>query len=101
VVEGARRGQVVVLTGTPYIGAAEDLLVTPLRRRGFVVGEDIHVCFSPHPDDPGSPTNAPELTPRIIGGATPSCLEAGVEAIGATCGGALRMPTLEDAELRR
>jgi UDP-N-acetyl-D-glucosamine dehydrogenase len=101
VVHSARRGQVVVLTSTPYVGAAEDLLVAPLLRRGLVVGEDIHVCFSPEPGDPGSLTHAPELTPRIIGGATLSCLEAGVEAIGATCAGAVRMPTLEAAELRR
>ena len=101
VVRAARRGQVLVLTGTPYVGAAVDLLVAPLLERGFVVGEDIHVCFSPEPGDPGSATHAPELTPRIIGGATPSCLEAGAEAIGATCAGALRMPTLEAAELRR
>src|SRR4051812_29707079 len=35
VVEQARRGQTIVLTSTSYVGTTRDLLVEPLRQRGF------------------------------------------------------------------
>jgi UDP-N-acetyl-D-glucosamine dehydrogenase len=98
VVAAATTGQVLVLTSTSYVGSTEELLVAPLRRRGLVVGEDVHVCFSPERVDPGAPSHAPELTPRVVGGATPACLEAGAEALAATCAGVHAVDSLEVAE---
>lgn len=98
VVAAATSGQVLVLTSTSYVGSTEELLVAPLRRRGLLVGEDIHVCFSPERVDPSAPSHAPELTPRVVGGATLACLKAGAEALAATCAGVHGVDTLEAAE---
>ena len=87
VVRAARRGQVLVLTSIPFVGATEELLVAPLRRRGLTVGEDVNVCFSPDHVVHGPGPVVPELTPRVIGGATPACVRAGSEAIAGTCAG--------------
>jgi UDP-N-acetyl-D-glucosamine dehydrogenase len=83
VVENAVPGQVLILTSTTYVGSTSDLLVTPLLNRGFTVGEDIHVAFSPERIDPGNDRHRHEDVPRVIGGVTPACVEAASAALGA------------------
>jgi UDP-N-acetyl-D-glucosamine dehydrogenase len=83
VVENAVPGQVLILTSTTYVGSTSDLLVTPLLNRGFAVGEDIHVAFSPERIDPGNDRHRHEDVPRVVGGVTPACAEAACAALGA------------------
>src|SRR3954452_5277815 len=83
VVENAVPGQVLILTSTTYVGSTSDLLVTPLRNRGFSVGEDIHVAFSPERIDPGNDRHRHEDVPRVVGGVTPACADAARAALGA------------------
>lgn len=75
VVEHARPGQTIVLTSTTYAGCTQDLLVKPLQDRGFRVGTDVFVAFSPERIDPGVVDHAPEQTPRVLGGCTEACVE--------------------------
>jgi UDP-N-acetyl-D-glucosamine dehydrogenase len=83
VVENAVPGQVLILTSTTYVGSTSDLLATPLRNRGFSVGEDIHVAFSPERIDPGNDRHRHEDVPRVVGGVTPACADAARAALGA------------------
>lgn len=73
VVAEAVTGQTIVLTSTTYVGCTRELLVEPLRWRGFTAGADVFVAFSPERIDPGVAGHAPETTPRVLGGATPAC----------------------------
>ena len=73
VVAHARAGQLVVLTSTTIVGGTRELLVEPLRQRGFAVGQDVNVGFSPERIDPGRPDHVPEQTPRVVGGVTGAC----------------------------
>jgi nucleotide sugar dehydrogenase len=73
VVAHAVPGQLLLLTSTTYVGCTEDLLVNPLRKRGFEVGEDIFVAFSAERIDPGNDAMSQEAIPRVVGGATPQC----------------------------
>jgi nucleotide sugar dehydrogenase len=73
VVENAVPGQVIILTSTTYVGSTYELLVDPLMARGFTVGEDIHIAFSPERIDPGNNRHTHEDVPRVIGGVTPGC----------------------------
>lgn len=75
VVEHARHGQTLVLTSTSFVGCTEQLLAEPLRKRGFSVGQDIFVAFSPERIDPGNSHHAQRDTPRVLGGITPVCTE--------------------------
>jgi len=75
VVRHAVAGQVILLTSTSYVGTTRDLLVRPLTHRGFTVGEDVHVAFSPERIDPANETYPHELVPRVVGGVTPQCTE--------------------------
>lgn len=73
-----RPGQLVVLESTTYPGTTEELLRPVLERGGLTVGEDVFLCFSPERVDPGNETWAIDNTPKVIGGATEACLEAGM-----------------------
>jgi nucleotide sugar dehydrogenase len=65
--------QMIVLTSTTYVGTTRDMLVRPLEARGFQVGEDISVAFSPERIDPGNADVAQEDVPRVVGGVTEEC----------------------------
>lgn len=86
VVENVGRGQVIVLTSTTYAGSTNDLLVKPLQTRGFRVGEDVFVAFSPERIDPGVADHAPERTPRVVGGYTQVCADRASEFLSHTAG---------------
>ena len=96
VVKYARQGQTIVLTSTTYAGCTNDLLVKPLRDRGFRVGKDVFIAFSPERIDPGVPDHAPERTPRVVGGYTKGCSERASTFLRHTAG-ALHLVSSPDA----
>jgi len=69
----ARAGQTIVLTSTTYVGATRDLLVEPLTERGFTIGSDICVAFSPERIDPANTTFPQEAVPRVLGAVSRRC----------------------------
>ncbi|MEO7612658.1 MAG: nucleotide sugar dehydrogenase, partial [Streptosporangiaceae bacterium] len=81
VVDNAVPGQCLVLTSTTYVGCTEDFLVKPLVAKGFVIGTDLHVAFSPERIDPGNDRHAHEDVPRVVGGVTDKCTAAAVKAL--------------------
>lgn len=101
VVGQAVRGQTIVLTSTSYVGCTRDLLVHPLCARGWRVGEDIFVAFSPERIDPGNTVHLQEDTPRMVGGATPACRERAVTALRRTTRHVQELSSPEAAELTK
>ncbi len=79
-VKHLRPGQLVVLESTTYPGTTEEVLLPLLEESGLTVGQDLFVCFSPERVDPGNATWHTKNTPKVIGGVTPACAEAGVAA---------------------
>ena len=73
-----RPGQVVSLESTTYPGTTDEELKPRLAARGFTVGEDIFLVFSPEREDPGNPNFITRTIPKVCGGDTPACLQAGV-----------------------
>ncbi len=78
VADALRPGQLVVLESTTYPGTTRDVLVPLFRERGMEPGRDLFVCFSPERVDPANPVWTTRNTPKVMGGMTPACLEAGV-----------------------
>ena len=101
VVAAARAGQTIILTSTSYVGCTRDLLVRPLERRGFTVGEDIFVAFSPERIDPGNVTFPQERVPRVVGGVTPECLRRAVRVVGAVAPFTHQVSSPEVAEMAK
>src|SRR3990172_1690770 len=69
------REQLVVLESTTYPGTTDEVILPELEKRGFKVGEDFFLAFSPERVDPGNPQYNTKNTPKIIGGITARCTE--------------------------
>src|SRR4249920_1830748 len=71
-----RKGTLVVLESTTYPGTTDEDLREVLEiGSGLEAGRDFHLAFSPEREDPGNPNSQVAITPKIVGGFTPACLE--------------------------
>jgi len=73
-----KKGQIVSLESTTYPGTTDEELKPRIESRGFQVGHDIFLVFSPEREDPGNARFSTQTIPKICGGITPVCLEVGL-----------------------
>ena len=73
-----RPGQILSLESTTYPGTTDEELRPRLESRGFAIGQDLFLVFSPEREDPGNPDFHTRTIPKVCGGVTPACLEAGI-----------------------
>jgi UDP-N-acetyl-D-glucosamine dehydrogenase len=73
-----RPGQLLSLESTTYPGTTDEELKPRLESRGFSIGQDVFLVFSPEREDPGNPDFHTRTIPKVCGGVTPACLEAGI-----------------------
>jgi UDP-N-acetyl-D-glucosamine dehydrogenase len=78
IAEALRPGQLVCLESTTYPGTTEEIIVPRVTARGFKVGEQVFVAFSPEREDPGNARFHTASIPKVVGGVTPACLELAV-----------------------
>jgi UDP-N-acetyl-D-glucosamine dehydrogenase len=67
---------VVVLESTTYPGTTRELVAPRLEAAGGRIGDTVFLAFSPERVDPSNQVWQTHNTPKVIGGATPACLEA-------------------------
>src|SRR5438093_9113354 len=72
-----RKGQLISLESTTYPGTTEEILLERFRKSGLEAGKDYFLVFSPEREDPGNPKFSTRTIPKVVGGITPDCLEAG------------------------
>ena len=73
-----RVGQVLSLESTTYPGTTEEELRPLIEQRGFTVGKDVFLVYSPEREDPGNPHFNTATIPKVMGGSTAACSEVGV-----------------------
>ncbi|MDH5716979.1 MAG: nucleotide sugar dehydrogenase [Spirochaetia bacterium] len=73
-----RKGHLVSLESTTYPGTTEEELRPIIEREGFIIGEDFFLVYSPEREDPGNQVYNTKTTPKVCGGSTKKCLEAGL-----------------------
>jgi len=78
VVPYLKTGAVLSLESTTYPGTTDEEVVTRVVARGLVPGESVFVVYSPEREDPGNPKFSATNIPKVVGGHTTACLEAGV-----------------------
>ncbi|MCS3765335.1 nucleotide sugar dehydrogenase [Bradyrhizobium centrosematis] len=71
-------GMVLSLESTTYPGTTDEELKPRIEARGLNVGEDVFLVFSPEREDPGNQMFSTKTIPKVCGGCTPECLEAGM-----------------------
>lgn len=75
VAEFCHPGLLIVLESTTYPGTTEEILQPKLEAKGFRLGEEVFLAFSPERIDPANTKYGVRNTPKVIGGATPACTE--------------------------
>ncbi len=66
----------IVLESTTYPGTTVEIIVPPLTKKGFSIGKDVYVAFSPERVDPGNESYKTHNTPKVVGGITENCNKA-------------------------
>lgn len=77
IAEHMHPGLLVMLESTTYPGTTDELVLPKLEERGFSVGKDFFLCFSPERVDPGNPKYQTSNIPKVVGGITAACTELG------------------------
>lgn len=95
------RGQLVSLERTTYPGTTDEELKPRIESRGFKVGEDIFLVFSPEREDPANPDFVTKTIPKVCGGATPACLKAGMALYGAAIDCVVPVSSTRAAEMTK
>jgi UDP-N-acetyl-D-glucosamine dehydrogenase len=72
----AHPGLVIILESTTYPGTTDEILLPRLKQRGFDVGVDVFLAFSPERIDPGNQKYGVRNTPKVVGGYTADCTDA-------------------------
>jgi UDP-N-acetyl-D-glucosamine dehydrogenase len=100
-----REGQLIVLESTTYPGTTEEILkpyIEEFRSMAkFKVGENIFLAFSPEREDPGNSFFNTKNTPKIVGGCTPSCLNAATELYDAIIDTVVPVKSAKIAEMSK
>jgi UDP-N-acetyl-D-glucosamine dehydrogenase len=82
VVKYLHRDMLIVLESTTYPGTTDELLVPMFKEKGFTIGKDIFLAFSPERVDPGNPQYSTKNIPKVVGGATPRCTKMAAALYG-------------------
>ena len=71
-----KKGQLIILESTTYPGTTDEVLLPMFEAKGFKVGKDFFLAFSPERVDPANPKYNTKNIPKVVGGITPACTEA-------------------------
>ena len=96
-----RAGQLIILESTTYPGTTSELMLPMLENSGLVVGEDFFLCFSPERVDPGNEIWQVHNTPKVLGGVTRECLNAGYALYSRVMDRVVPVSSPEAAELTK
>ena len=97
----AHTGMVIVLESTTYPGTTREILVPLMEKRGFTVGEDVFIAFSPERVDPGNPVYITKNTPKVVGGITADCTELATALYASCIDRIVAVSSAEAAELTK
>jgi UDP-N-acetyl-D-glucosamine dehydrogenase len=96
-----RSGQVVSLESTTYPGTTKEVVVPILEQNGLVVGETIFAVYSPEREDPANPDFTTNTIPKVLGGHTKNCQQAGVALYGHAIDELVLVSSTEAAEMTK
>ena len=96
-----REGHLVSLESTTYPGTTDEELLPRIESRGFKIGENAFLVFSPEREDPGNPDFTTRTIPKVCGGVTPACQEVGVALYSAVIDKVVPVSSTRAAEMTK
>lgn len=94
-----REEQLVSLESTTWPGTTREILLPFVEEAGFKVGENFYLVYSPEREDPGNPNFTTQTIPKVVGGHTKACLEAGSELYGNLIDQVVEVSSTDAAEM--
>jgi len=94
-----RPGQLLSLESTTWPGTTTEVLLPYVEDAGLKIGDDFFLVYSPEREDPGNAHYSTRTIPKIVGGHTPACLEAGEALYGAFVDRVVPVSSTEAAEM--
>ena len=67
------KDMLIVLESTTYPGTTQEVLAPMIEEKGYKIGRDIFLAFSPERVDPGNEKYTTKNIPKVVGGVTPRC----------------------------
>lgn len=96
-----RAGQMLSLESTTWPGTTEEVLRPFIDSRGFTIGEDFFLVYSPEREDPGNPNFSTHSIPKVVGGSTPACRLVGERLYSAAVDKVVPVSSTQAAELTK
>lgn len=96
-----RAGQMLSLESTTWPGTTEEVLRPFIESRGFTIGEDFFLVYSPEREDPGNPNFSTHSIPKVVGGSTPACREVGERLYSVAVDKVVPVSSTQAAELTK
>jgi UDP-N-acetyl-D-glucosamine dehydrogenase len=94
------RGQLGALESTTYPGTTDEVVRVLLEEgSGLRAGADFFLVYSPEREDPGNPDYSTHNIPKVVGGYSPDCLNAGRALYGAVVEEVVAVSSTRAAEL--
>jgi len=72
-VDNVSNNTLVILESTTYPGTTQEIIVPAFEKKGFEIGKDIFIAFSPERVDPGNKDYKTNNTPKVVGGVSKEC----------------------------
>ena len=76
-------------------------MIPRLQKKGFIVGKDIYVCYSPEREDPGNESYSTRTIPKIVGAYTKDCLEVAVSTYSTAIKKVVPVSSIQVAEMTK
>lgn len=96
-----RPGQVISLESTTYPGTTEEELKPRVESTGLVIGQDVFLVYSPEREDPGNAHFSTSTIPKVCGGDTANCLNAGLALYSAVIEKVVPVSSTKVAEMTK
>lgn len=96
------KGMLISLESTTYPGTTKELITEKIEKvKGWQVGKDFYVCYSPERVDPGNKAFFVSNTPKVVGGSTQTCLALGMALYEAFLPQVVGVSSTEVAEMTK
>ncbi len=96
-----RANQVMSLESTTYPGTTDEELKPRIESKGFIVGVDYYLVYSPEREDPGRKDFNTKTTPKVVGGYSPDCMEVGKALYGGVIDKVVPVSSTRAAEMTK
>lgn len=94
-------GQTISLESTTYPGTTEEIVRPKIESKGFTIGDDFFLVYSPEREDPGNRDFKRRAIPKVVGGCTEACLQEGLALYQTICDSCVPVRSTQVAEFTK